>query len=163
MFSVPDIMQGYYERNMAKPYADDVSALSKAVYMPFQATGSYLPAVGKPLYFQPDHTLDRGKAIIRGIELIDSTQQARLDYNGQQRDNLTPVQLCQGVLHICDIHREIISSIPLYDLLKTQNNGKLLFTDIREQVWQGCYVEWNAITGVSSTHGLYFIVYYDPI
>lgn len=164
MFSVPEIMDGYGQRNMAMPFADVTSAKYKAVYMPFQSTGLYQPAIGKPMYFQPDHTLDGGKAIIRGIELIDSTQEVRMDVNGQQRDNLTPTQLRQGLLYICNIQREIIATIPLYDLLKTQNSGKLLLTDFREHVWQGCYVEFTDIAGVSGgTHGLKFIVYYDPI
>ena len=163
MFNVPQIIDGYREHNMAMPFGDIVSKAYKVVYMPFQATGLYEPAVGKPMYFQPDHKLDGNNAIIRGIELLTSTEQTFFNFNGQQKDNLTPASLHHGLLNICNIEREIIATIPLYDLIRRVNGGKLLFTEFKTHVWQGCYVELMSIAGISSVNGLQFIVYYDPI
>jgi len=163
MFDVPQIMDGYMDNNMAMPFADPVSATYKAVYMPFASTGLYQPAVGKPMYFQPDHKLDGKNAVIRGIELLTSTEQPFFYNNGTQKDNLTPTALRNGLLYICNIEREIIATIPLYDLLRGQNGGKLLLTDFRTHVWQGCYVEFTNIVGIGSANGLAFLVYYDPI
>ena len=163
MFNVPEIMDGYWENNMAAPFGDIVAAKAKAVYMPFFATGLYQPAVGKPMYFQPDHALDSGKAIIRGIEIIDNIQEASWFAQGVQRDNPTLANLHHAYLCICNIEREIIATLPLYDLAKRANSGKLLLTDFREHVWQGCYIEMVQTTGFGATVGLKFIVYYDPI
>jgi hypothetical protein len=163
MFNVPDTMDVYRDRNMAMPFGDIVAAKSKAVFMPFAATGLYQPAVGKPMYFQPDHELDGGRAIIRGIEIIDATQQASFEAQGVKKDSPTLANLHNALLYICNIEREIIATIPLYDLAKRGNSGKLLMTDFRTHVWQGCYVEMVSITGLGSSVGLQFTVYYDPI
>jgi hypothetical protein len=163
MMNVPVAMDAYRERNMAMPFGDVVAAKSKAVFMPFAASGLYQPAVGKPMYFQPDHELDGNNAIIRGIEILDSTQQASFFAQGVQKDNPTLASLHNALLYICNIEREIIATIPLYDLAKRGNDGKLFMTDFRTHVWQGCYVEMVRTTGLGSSVGLQFIVYYDPI
>ncbi len=161
--NVPKTMDVYQQRNMAMPYGDIVAEKYKSVYLPFQATGLYQPRLGSSFYFQPDHELDAGKAVIKGIEIVNATiLQANLSQVGL-KDNPSNVQLDRMILYISNTKREIIATLPLWDLIRNQNGGKLLFTHFKEQIWQNCYVEFTAATGLTSSNGLQFIVYYDPI
>ena len=159
--NVPMLMDEYAKRHMAMPFGDIVCEKFKSVYLPFQATGMYAPGTGKSFYFQPDTEIDGSHAIIKGIELVNVTALG-VQYGPQgRRDNLANTQADDGILYISNINREIIATIPLYDLIRSVNAGKLLFTHFTNHLWQQCYVEFMDGSVISSTHGLQFIVYYD--
>lgn len=161
MFNVRKILNAYDARNMARPFGDIVAERYKAVYMPFQNAGPYSPGTNKAYYFQPDTKLDGSNATIKAIELITATQQQQFNAYGSGRDNVTPAVASYGILYISNTNREVLATIPLYDLIKNVNAGKLLMTYFTEHVWQNCYVEFTDGAAINATLGLQFMVYYD--
>jgi len=158
---VRKVMDAYGKNNMARPFGDIVSERYKAVYLPFAATGPYQPRLGSSFYFQPDHELDGRIAIIKGIEIVNNTiLESSLTPVGK-KDNPSSLQLDRAILYISNTHREIIATLPLWDLIRNQNGGKLLFTHFTTQIWQNCYVEFTDTTGLTSDNGLQFMIYYD--
>jgi hypothetical protein len=160
--NVPMIMDDYAKRHMAMPYGDIVAQKYKSVYLPLSATGLYAPGTNRSYYFQPDTDLDGSKCIIKGIELISSTEQVVMQGPTGGRDNLTAIQASAAILYISNIEREIIATLPLFDLIKSENDGKLLFTYLTNHLWQNCYVEFSDGSVISPTAGMQFLIYYDP-
>jgi hypothetical protein len=163
-FVVSNLLQSYCDNNMAVPFADPIKGQYKSVYMPFQATGAYSSGIQKSYYFQPDHTLDGDNAIIKGIELITTPQAESFYAQGVIRDNMPPLtndSVSSAVLYISNESREILATIPFIDLIRTENDGKLLRTFFTEHLWQNCYVEFVDPLVVSPNTGLQFIVYYE--
>ena len=69
-----------------------------------------------------------------------------------------------GMLYISNLKREIIAMIPLYVLIRNNNDGKFVFTQFEDQIWQNCYVEFTNMAGLfSDTKGLMFRIYYDTV
>jgi len=163
-FVVNNLLQSYCDNNMAVPFADPIKGQYKSVYMPFQATGSYSAGIQKAYYFQPDHMLDGDNAIIKGIELITTPQAASFYAQNAIRDNMPPfpsTSLSSAVLYISNAAREVLATIPFIDLVRTENDGKLLRTFFTEHLWQNCYVEFVDPTLVTQNNGLQFVVYYE--
>lgn len=163
-FVVSNVLRDYCQKNMAVPFADPINGQYKSVYMPFQATGQYSQGIQKSYYFQPDHCLDGKNAIIKGIELVTGTMAQSFYAQGAIRDNMPPfpsVSLASAVLYISNEAREILATIPLIDLARQQNNGKLLRTYFTEHLWQNCYIEFVDPTVVVPTSGIQLIVYYE--
>jgi len=159
---ITTVFDAYQQRGLCMPFGDPVSQRYKSVYMPFQAAGAYLPRIGTPMYFQPDNQLNQGNAIIKGIELIDSTQAQAFIAQGVQRDNITNGQALQsGLFVVSNREREIIAALPLHNLVRRLNAGKLNFTCITDQNWQSCYVIFSNVAGLTDSVGLQFNVYYD--
>jgi hypothetical protein len=161
--NVRKIMDAYGERNMARPFGDIVAERYKAVYLPFAATGPYQPRLGSSYYFQPDTELDCTNAVIKGIEIVNNTiLQSNLSPVGL-KDNPSALQLDRAILYISNLKREVLATLPLWDLIRNQNGGKLLFTHFDSHIWQNCYVEFTDTTGLTAANGLQFMVYYDQI
>ena len=161
--SVLNALSFYDKYHMQQPYGDIVAKKYKSVYIPFSASGLYAPALGKAMYFRPDPELDAGNCIIKGIQLISSTEAAANLGWGERKDNLPVNVLSHGILYISNTQREVIATLPFNNLIKLVNNGKLAMTYFTEQIWQNCYVEFVDIAGVSSVNGLQFVVFYDEI
>lgn len=161
--NVPKTLDVYQQHHMAMPYGDIVAQKYKSVYLPFQPSGMYQPRLGSSYYFNPDHELDAGKAIIKGIEVVNVTAAQSNLAPGGRRDNPSSTQLDRMLLYISNTQREVIATFPLWDLIRSENNGKLLFTYFTTQIWQNCYVEFTAATGLTGDNGLQFIVYYDQV
>lgn len=163
-FVAENTLDVYCKNNMAVPFANPIKGKYKSVYMPFQATGLYSQGIQKSYYFQPDHTLDGENAIIKGIELVTGTMAQSFFAQGALRDNMPPfpsTSLSTGVLYISNMEREIIATIPLIDLARQENSGKLLRTYFTEHLWQNCYIEFVDPTIVSVTTGIQLVVYYE--
>lgn len=158
-----DYVKAYDERYMAMPFGDIVAEKSKSVYINFEATGAYSVSLGKALYFRPDPELDCDKSIIKGIQLISAQEQSSNSYNNQGKDNLNVNDLRQGILYISNNSREIIATLPFHNLIKFANDGKLTMTYFTQHIWQNCFVEFVGVSGINSTKGLHFIIYYDTI
>jgi len=161
--NVKRIMDVYGENHMAMPFGDIVAQKYKAVYIPFAATGNYSIGINKPLYFRPDTELDYTNCIIKGIELISSTAGSNLFGWGELKDAVSITTIRSSILYISNLDREVIATLPLYDLVKELNDGKLLNTYFTNHIWQNCYVEITDIAGASQVNGLWFMVYYDEI
>lgn len=157
------IMDVYRENHMAMPFGDSVSQKYKAVYIPFATSGAFAVGVNKPMYFRPDPDLDYTNCVIKGIELINSTEGSHISAWGVIKDPISTTTIRSSVLYISNLDREVIATIPLHNLVKEFNDGKLTFTYFTNQIWQNCYVEITDIAGVSSANGLWFMVYYDEI
>lgn len=118
------------------------------------------------MYFASDTMLDWYNAEITGIEFIPSETQAQF-FNGTNRyvSNIpaTAPALLTGVLYISNLKRELIAQIPLSTLIRSNNLGKLTFTEFTTQIWQNCYVEFVDITGLNPDNGLEFRVYYKEV
>ena len=163
-FVANNVLDAYCKKNMAVPFADPIKGDYKSVYMPFQATGLYSQGIQKSYYFQPDHTLDGENAIIKGIELVTGTMAQSFFAQGVVRDNMPPfpsASLSTGVLYISNAEREILATIPLIDLARQQNGGKLLRTYLTEHLWQNCYIEFVDPSIFSSATGIQLVVYYE--
>lgn len=159
--NVSKAMDFYDKYNMAMPFGDIVAQKYKSVYIPFSASGLYAPAVGKAFYFRPDPELDERNCIIKGIQLVSSSE-ATLNLGwGERKDNLPISVLRQGILYISNDKREVIATLPFHNLIKFANDGKLNMTYITQQIWQNCYVEFVSVAGITQVNGLQFNIYYD--
>jgi len=159
--NIDKAMTAYCARNMARPFGDQVAQKYKSVYLPFQTSGLLAPAIGKALYFNSDTQLDGRNAVLKGIELLDSVSASRFQSGIYQRDNIAPTSAHNGSLVISNEQREVIATLPLYNLVRRLNDGKLTFLNIDSHLWQNCYVEFTNLTGISAAIGLQFIVYFD--
>lgn len=157
------IMDVYGENHLAMPFGNIVAEKAKAVYIPFSTSGNYSLQINKPLYFRPDPELDYRNCVIKGIELIDTVEGAHLLGWGQMKDNVSATTIKSSVLYISNLRREVIATMPLHNLVKRYNDGKLSETFFNNQVWQNCYVEITDIAGASASNGLWFVVYYDEV
>jgi hypothetical protein len=160
---VRKIMDVYGENHMAMPFADTVAQKYKAVYIPFSTDGLYEVGVNKPLYFRPDPELDYTNCVIKGIELINTTEGAAMFGWGQIKDPISTTTIRNSMLYISNLDREVIATIPLHNLVKVFNDGKLTETHFTNHIWQNCYIEITDIAGVSAANGVWFVVYYDEI
>lgn len=160
---VNKIMDVYAENNMAKPFGDIVAEKYKAVYIPFSSSGLYAVGVNKPLYFRPDPELDYTNCVIKGIELINTTEGGAMFGWGEIKDPIGLTAIRSSILYISNLEREVIATLPLHNLVKVLNDGKLTETYFVNQVWQNCYVEITDTAGLSAANGIWFMVYYDVI
>lgn len=160
---VRKIMDVYDTNHMAMPFGDIVAQKYKSVYIPFSATGTYAPALGKSFYFRPDPELDCRNCIIKGIQLVSALEESSNLGWGESKDNLPPATLSKGILYISNTDREVIATLPLNNLIRVVNNGKLTMTFFTEQIWQNCYVEFYDIVGITAINGLQFNIFYDEI
>ena len=159
--NVVKAMDFYDKYHLAMPFGDIVAQKYKSVYIPFSASGLYAPAVGKAMYFRPDPELDERNCIIKGIQLISSTEAAANLGWGTRKDNLPVSNLISGILYISNTQREVIATLPFHNLIKLVNDGKLAMTYFTQQIWQNCYVEFGDVAGISAANGLQFNVFYD--
>lgn len=157
------IMGVYDENQLAMPFGDIVAQKYKAVYIPFSSSGLYSVGVNKPLYFRPDPELDYTNCVIKGIELINTTEGAAMFGWGEIKDPISDTTIRNTILYISNLDREIIATIPLHNLVKAFNDGKLTETYFNSQIWQNCYIEISDTAGVSAANGVWFVVYYDEI
>jgi len=163
-FVVSNVLEAYCKSNMAAPYADPIGQKYKSVYMPFQATGQYSQGIQKAYYFQPDNELDGDNAIIRGLELVTADTAENFYAQGAIRDNMPAfpdASLSTGVLYISNLRREILATLPLIDLSRNINDGKVLRTFFTQHLWQNCYIEFVNPAVVQPTTGIQLIVYYE--
>ena len=132
----------------------------------FQTTGAYSIGIQKSFYFPSNTSLDSGNAIITGIELI-STQTLQQSFDPIRQNaelNGQDIATGGGVLYISNLERKLIAQIPLWSLIRQNNNGKLTMFDLRDQIWQNCYVEFTDMSGLfNASKGLMFKIYYKPI
>lgn len=151
-----------------RPFADMLGYRSKSIVLAFTAAGTpYSIAPFKRYNFQPDETLNGENALITAIEIICIDQQSVLD-NGQT--NITADILKNGYLNICDSEQNILSTIPLFNLYAPAYAAggktiarKLFMTHWKEQNWQNCFFEFADITGLTTSKGIKFVVYYEPL
>ncbi len=163
-FVVSNVLEAYCKSNMAVPYADPIEGEYKSVYMPFQATGQYSQGIQKAYYFQPDNQLDGDNAVIKGLELVTGNVAQGFYAQGAIRDNMPPfpdASLSTGVLYISNLKREILATLPLIDLARDVNGGKLLRTFFTQHLWQNCYIEFVNPAVVQAISGIQLIVYYE--
>lgn len=169
-FAVSNVLKAYCENNMAVPYGDPILGKDgcltkcKSVYIPFQSAGPYSAGIQKSYYFQPDSELDGNNAIIKGLEIVIAVTSASFYAQGEIRDNIPQIlatPLSTGVLYISNDSREIIATIPIIDLDRTENNGKLFRTHFTRHLWQNCYLEFTDATSISPSVGIQLNVYYE--
>jgi hypothetical protein len=154
------------KNNQIRNYTDCPGQYSTTAYISFDATGPYSIGVQKSFYFNSDTQLDWTNCKIKAIELISSTTLQR--YIDPVRINAEldgqDIATGGGMLYISNLKREIIAMIPLYVLIRNNNDGKFVFTQFEDQIWQNCYVEFTDMAGLfNNTKGLMFRIYYDQV
>lgn len=149
-------MNYFLANDMTKDYTDVQGEMSALV----QLTPPTLAGYQEPMYFDSQTMLDGENATITGIELVNATELSKTPQNGY--DTIDMVNIPYGVLFISDIKNQTIAELPLMTLIRTQNNGKLKFTNFNNQLWANCYVEFNLAPFSSPTIPLLFNVYYIP-
>ena len=153
---------------MMRPFADMLGYRSKTIELAFTAAGTpYSVASFKRYNFQPDSSLDGENGLITAIEIVTVDQQAVLS-NG--KTNISADVLKGGYLNICDKDQNIVTTIPLFNLYAPAYalSGniiarKVLMTHWKEQNWQNCFFEFSDTTGLSTSVGIKFVVYYQPL
>jgi hypothetical protein len=152
--------------NQIRNYTDCPGQYSTTAYISFDAAGPYSIGVQKSFYFQSNQQLDWTNCKIKAIELISSTTLANSFEPTRINAELNGDDIATGggILYISNLRREIIASIPLYVLIRNNNNGKFVFTQFEDQIWQNCYCEFTNMAGLfDSTKGLMFRIYYDTV
>lgn len=140
---------------MCQDYTSIEGELSALVRLNFPLLAAYQ----RPIYFDSQTILDGDNCTITGIELINPTELSKAP-NGDT--TLDVSYYTKSVLKIANLKRDIIAELPLTTLLRTNNNGKLKFTNFNSQVWQNCFVEVMDGAFSSPTIPLLFRVYYVP-
>ena len=149
-------MNYFLANDMTKDYTDVQGEMSMLVQLTPPTLGGYQ----EPFYFDSQTMLDGENVTITGIELVNATELSKTPQNGY--DTIDMVNIPYGVLFISDIKNQTIAELPLMTLIRTQNNGKLKFTNFNTQLWANCYVEFNLAPFSSPTIPLLFNVYYIP-
>ena len=166
---ISPLIQHMYQNHMAMPFGDCFHNESTSVYFEFSALGNNQAIQGKPIYFASDTSLDGENAIITGIECIDDQRLLNLPTNSGAT-NLNQNQLARATFTLSNANREEIAIIPCFTLIRGIIGGATTFQSqsknvpmfwIDTQLWQNCYVTFNAIpAGVGVGSGMYFNVYY---
>jgi len=165
---VSPLVDYFLRNNMMRPFADMLGYRSKSIILEFTAAGTpYSIAPFKRYNFQPDDSLNGENALITAIEIICADQQIQL---GSGKENISSNVLKNGFLNICDKDQNIVSTIPLFNLYAPAYTSsgktisrKLFMTHWKEQNWQNCFFEFADTTGISTTQGIKFVVYYEPL
>jgi hypothetical protein len=152
---ISPIINYFLANNMCKAYTDIEGERSTTINLNFPNTGNYQESY----YMLSNSTLDGQNCTITGIEIVNSTELTR-NANGQIP--LDASQFRFGVLYISNLDRTIIAELPLYSLVRTNNNGKLKFTYFNTQLWQNCYVQFTASSFTTTITPLVLRVYYVP-
>lgn len=134
------------------------SARSKSVYLDLSETG--VPVVGQDLYLRSDEELNGNRSVINAIEVVDSVVCAK-NPNNLSSDILSASVLSNGILVFSNENREQILSVPLYSLIPRLNGKKLFLTNIKDQVWDNCFIYFNDVSSLSSTNTIFLRVYYS--
>jgi hypothetical protein len=124
------------------------------------------PIAGQNYYFKPDNSLNCDKVVITEIAIVSSTEQGKVQSaNGTYSlDNLAFTLLNQGYLCICNKEQQVISTIPLINLVSVANGERPCFTWFDCQVWDSCYFIFETTTSITSSNGLVFrITYFDKV
>ncbi len=153
---------------MMRPFADMLGYRSKTIELAWTDAGTpYSIAPFKRYNFQPDSSLDGENGLITAIEIICSDQQSVLS-NG--RTNISADVLAKGFLNICDKDQNIITTLPLFNLYAPAYAAggktiarKVLMTHWKEQNWQNCFFEFSDVSNLSTSKGIKFVVYYQPL
>jgi hypothetical protein len=162
---VRKIMDVYDENRLAMPFGDIVAEKYKLVAVGFTNSGKYQVTPNKPLYFQPDTTLDYTNCVIKGIQLVTIEEIDEYTYpDNVVRDNISLNYIRNGIFYVSNLDREVIATMPLFNLAKYYNDGKLAQTYFTNHIWQNCYVEFADNGGLpTAANGMMFLVYYDEI
>ena len=115
--------------------------------------------LGTPIYFDSDTETDN--SILRTIEVVTSTQNAVVDYNGAAYDNITTAMAAQAFFVLSNDAREIIAEIPLSVMIRATNAGKPTYFRADNVVWQNCYIYLVDATSYATTNGFNIRVTFD--
>lgn len=152
---ISPIIEYFVGNNMCKDYTAIEGEMSTLVRLNFPLLAPFQ----LPIYFDSQTMLDGDNCTITGIELVNPQELAKAP-NGDTTLDVSYYDY--AVLNIANLKREIIAQLPLNSLLRTNNNGKLKFTNFNDQVWQNCFVEVMSDNFSSPTIPLLFNVYYVP-
>lgn len=152
---ISPIIEYFVANKLCKDYTAIEGERSTFVRLNFPLLAAYQT----PIYFDSQSILDGDNCTITGIELINPTELAKAP-NGDTTLDVSYYKY--GILKIANLKREVIAELPLTSLIRTNNNGKLKFTNFNDQVWQNCFVEFMDGGFSSPTIPLLFNVYYVP-
>lgn len=115
--------------------------------------------LGQQIYFDSDTELDN--AIIKTIEVVISTNQIYTYYQNSILDTISSGLATKAILTISNNHREVISQMPLYTLVRSLNQGKPAYFYLDNIIWQNCYIELLNTAGFTTNNGFFIRVTYD--
>ena len=166
---ISPLIQHMYQNHMAMPFGDCRCSHSESVIFEFSAIGNNQAIQGKPIYFVPNNDLDGENSIITGIEIIDDQRVLTLPTMNAS-NNLNQNQLSRATLTLSNEKREEIAILPCHALIRGVTGAATTFQNqsknvpmfwIDNQLWQNCYITFNAIpAGVGVGAGMYLVVYY---
>jgi hypothetical protein len=146
------------EQQMVCDAYSEISESAKPVEFVFQSTGIYGLQIWKPYYFNPDTSLNG--STIKGIEVLTTTQL------GKSTTNNTPVSsldvLSNLLLWLVDDKGEAVCTLPLWILGAGNSTAdKIQRFNLKNIIWQDCYITTHDTTGLSAGTSILFNVYYD--
>ena len=143
---VSPLIDFFTTNGFAQPFASEEGLDSEEVFLTFNTT-NLLPGV--PIYFDSNSKLNGKNSIITEIEVVDSVTQG--NNINPARDNLTLAQMSRGLLVLADANHKEILTMPLWTLVRRLNAGKPTFFNVKQQLWQNCYLWFSDLTTISST------------
>ena len=150
-------------QKMVTDITSPISSAVKQVQLTFQTSGVYGLQIWKPYYFQPDKTLN-GSAI-KGIQAL-----TRVDIDplpdGSQTLSSADV-FAKLLLWLVNEQGDAVCTLPLSELIASPTNTiatafpKVQRFELKDIVWQKCYVTIHDTIGITAGESLLFNIYYD--
>lgn len=152
----------FIENGFAGPYDAVYSYAVKSVYVPFEQTGVYAPGLGKRFYLPADPMLNKGNAVIKGVNIISGSQNSSC-LSIPRRDNLSIGDLPKLSLVLANEEGDVIAWLPFADVCSFNSIGKPMRADIDDIRIDNCYVDVNSTAGINGSVGCWITFYYDEI
>ena len=150
---VSPLIQYFFSSNMANEVGCIEGELSKTIVLPISSVQPNFQ-----MYFNDDPSLD--KAIIRSIEVVPSTTLGKIAKNGVYYDPLY-LDLAGGILVIQNNKNELLATLGLWTLIRSENKGKATFTYFKDIDWSSSYVYFPNVGTITTSNAVVLRVYYD--
>ena len=153
------------EKNMIADTCSPTSYSVTSSIIDFTASGGGLPtslAINKPYYFQPNNTLDHQNSDIKALEVVSTLFESTFDngVNNVASDDI----FSRIMLYIVDGYDNILIQTPLSATLGISYGGyarKLYMVELKDIIWQKCYIELLDTGLIIAGEGIKLNVYYD--
>ncbi len=149
--------QSFVDRGLMANYMSRRGSQILQVILGWEASGVKSYKAGRPQKFNDQKQINTGT--VKAIELIGVSQMVNVPSN-PPTDHID-VLFKQGYLVLVNDCNDIVMKLPLSQLNKQQNGGKLCFFDIPNLKWNNCYVIFPTAAGINSSNGMLFEVHVD--
>jgi len=159
---ISPLIEYMVSNKMITDVTSPVSERVKQVQFTFASSGVYGVQIWKPYYFQPDTNLN-GSAI-KGIQALTSTE---LEYLPDGTQTYSADVMANMLLWLIDESGDAVCTLPLSELITSSSNTigtafpKVQRFDLKNIIWQKCYITIHDTTGITAGSSLMFNIYYD--